>query len=338
MEHTNHFESIMVIGGGAWGTALACVTASNGVETTLWARDDEVVSAINQQGENIRYLPGIAVPQGLQATSDLARTQDADALLFVVPAQSARDMFKAMVGKDRRALPIAIASKGIERETLQLMPAVLKDVWPEARPAMLSGPSFAHDVARGLPTAVTLACVHDSDGARWTKTLGTRTFRPYLSTDIDGVALGGAVKNVLAIAAGIVDGLGIGESARAALIARGFAEFQRLGRAMGVEANTMVGLSGLGDLILTANSSKSRNMSLGQALGRGESLEDILASRNSVSEGVMTADALIGLAQRYGIELPISQSIGDLIDGRKSLDLIVKELLGRPFRSETDMD
>lgn len=215
------------------------------------------------------------------------------------------------------------------------MTEVISAVWPEAQPAVLSGPSFARDVARGQPTAVTLACADEALGAKWLATIGAPHFRPYLSDDLTGAELGGAVKNVLAIAAGVVEGRGLGESARAALIARGFAEFQRLGVALGAKRETMAGLSGLGDLILTASSPQSRNMSLGIELGKGRSLEDVLGERNTVSEGVATADAISSLAQKAGVDAPICAAVSDLVNGRKSVDQIIAALMARPFKSET---
>ena len=230
--------------------------------------------------------------------------------------------------------PVALCSKGVEQRTNKLMTDVLIEVWPAATPAVLSGPSFAKDVATGLPTAVTFACADEAVGRQWVATIGARHFRPYLSDDLVGAELGGAVKNVLAIAAGAVEGLGYGESARAAVIARGFAEFQRLGVAMGAKTETMVGLSGLGDLILTATSRQSRNTSLGFELGKGRALADILAARNSVSEGVATASAICEIARRATVEMPICEAVNALVAGERSIEQIASELMARPFRSE----
>ena len=335
MDSAQPFSSVAVIGGGAWGTALASLCATNGVETTLWVREADVAAAISNTGENIEFLAGVKLPPSLKATNDLGMAAKTEAILFVVPAQFARPAFSQLRKIVPGGTPVALCSKGIERDTGLLMTEALVEVWPEAIPAVLSGPSFARDVARGMPTAVTLACEDQRLGARWISTVGAAHFRPYLSDDVIGAELGGAIKNVLAIAAGAVEGKGLGESARAALIARGFAEFQRLGVALGAKAQTMAGLSGLGDLILTASSSQSRNMSLGLELGKGRALDDILAERNSVSEGVASAAAVTNLAARTGIEMPICAAVADLVSGAKSIDEIIADLLARPFKSET---
>lgn len=335
MNSATPFSSIGVIGGGAWGTALAALCAGNGVETTIWAREEAVVRAINGVRENTEFLPGVALPEALKATDSLSRAAENEALLFVVPAQFARETFGELRTRARDpALPVALCSKGIERDTGLLMTEVISAVWPEAQPAVLSGPSFARDVAIGQPTAVTLACADEALGARWLATIGAPHFRPYLSDDLTGAELGGAIKNVLAIAAGVVDGRGLGESARAALIARGFAEFQRLGVALGARRETMAGLSGLGDLILTASSPQSRNMSLGRELGKGRTLEEVLGERKTVSEGVATADAIHALAQKAGVDTPICTAVSDLVNARKSVDQIIAALMARPFKSE----
>ncbi|PQA88793.1 hypothetical protein CW354_06940 [Marinicaulis flavus] len=329
------FASLGVVGGGAWGTALASLCAANGVPTTLWAREDAVIRAVNDAHENTAFLPGVPLPESLKALNSLGMAAENEALLFVVPAQFARPVLAELrSGAGGRAIPVALCSKGIERATGMLMTEVLHEVWPEAEPAVLSGPSFARDVALGMPTAVTLAAADRDLGSRWVATVGAAHFRPYLSDDLTGAELGGAVKNVLAIAAGVVEGKGLGESARAALIARGFAEFQRLGVALGAKPETMAGLSGLGDLILTASSAHSRNMSLGIELGKGRALDDILAERNTVSEGVATAGAIHALAVKAGAETPICEAVAALVAGEKSVDEIIAALLARPFRSE----
>ncbi|GJL94756.1 MAG: glycerol-3-phosphate dehydrogenase [NAD(P)+] [Hyphococcus sp.] len=327
------FSSISVIGGGAWGTALAHLCAENGVPTLLWAREQDVVDAVTERNENTVYLPGVSLSPALQATSDLSKSAKSEAFLFVVPAQHSRVVLSSLKEYAAETTPIALCSKGIERNTGLLMTEVLSEVWPEARAAVLSGPSFAKDVAQGLPTAVTLAC-GDEVAEKWLATIGAAHFRPYVSSDLLGAELGGAIKNVLAIAAGVVAGKGLGESAKAALIARGFTEFQRLGVALGAEAQTMAGLSGLGDLILTASSPQSRNMSLGLELGKGRALKTILAERNSVSEGVATAEAVIALARKANIEMPICEAVADLVNERKTIDDIIAGLLARPFKSE----
>jgi len=329
------FTSIGVIGGGAWGTALASLCAANGVATTLWARENSVIRAINTAHENTDYLAGVPLPESLKAAESLGMAADCEAILFVVPAQFARSIFAELrSAANGGPVPVALCSKGIERDSGLMMTEVLGAVWPEAIPAVLSGPSFARDVALGLPTAVTLACANAALGARWVATVGAPHFRPYLSADLTGAELGGAIKNVLAIAAGVVEGRGLGESARAALIARGFAEFQRLGEALGAKRETMAGLSGLGDLILTACSPQSRNMSLGIELGKGRPLGEILGERNSVSEGVATAAAIHGLAVKAGVEAPICEAVAALVSGDRTADDIIAALMARPFRTE----
>lgn len=329
------FKSIAIIGAGAWGTALAKLCAENGVDVLLWAREEDVAAAINDCHENPAFLPDIPLPPNLKATHDIAEASRREAILFVAPAQHAR----AVLGEVKRFAaadaPVALCAKGVERGTGLLMTEVLSELWPEARPAVLSGPSFARDVAVGLPTALTLACGDDDLAERWIAAVGAPHFRLYRTDDLVGVELGGAVKNVLAIAAGAVAGRGLGESARAAVIARGFAEFQRLGVALGAEAQTLAGLSGLGDLILTASSTQSRNMSLGRDLGQGRALADILKERNSVSEGVASAEAVMVLAQKAGVDTPICAAVADLVGGRKNIDDIIAELLARPFKPET---
>ncbi len=334
MHSVEPFSSVAVIGGGAWGTALANLCATNGIATTLWAREAAVAEAINKTHENSEFLTGVPLAPALKATNDLGMAASSDAILFVVPAQFARPVFGQLKGLARPKIPVALCSKGIERDTGLLMTQAIEEVWPEAAPAVLSGPSFARDVAKGMPTAVTLACADQTLGERWISTIGAPHFRPYLSHDLIGAELGGAVKNVLAIAAGTVEGKGLGESARAALIARGFAEFQRLGVALGAQAQTMVGLSGLGDLILTASSPQSRNMSLGLELGKGRALEEILAERNSVSEGVASAAAVTNLAAKAGVEMPICAAVSALVGGAETIDKIIADLLARPFKSE----
>lgn len=334
MNKEEAFASVGVIGGGAWGTALAALCARNGVETLLWAREAEVVSAVNEKRENTSFLTGAPLPETLAATHDLGMAAKKQAILFVVPAQFARPILGELRASAQEETPMALCSKGVERKTGLLMTEVLAAVWPGARPAVLSGPSFARDVALGLPTAVTLACADETLGARWVATIGAPTFRPYLTNDLIGAELGGAVKNVLALAAGVVEGKGLGQSARAALIARGFAEFQRIGAALGADPQTMAGLSGLGDLILTACSPQSRNMSLGAELGKGRALEDVLEERHTVSEGVASAAAVASLADKAGVEAPICQAVADLVAGARKVDEIISDLLARPFKPE----
>lgn len=329
------FSSAAVIGGGAWGTALASLMAGKGVDTLIWALEPATAATINDRHVNEIYLPGVKLPETLRATAEIGVAAGREAYLFVAPAQHARVVLAQMKAVAPAAAPLLLCSKGIERGTGLMLTEVLSAVWPSARPAVLSGPSFARDVAEGLPTAVTLAAENQALGQRWLATVSAPHFRPYLSDDPIGAELGGAVKNVLAIAAGAVIGRGLGDSARAALIARGFAEVSRLAMARGGKAETLAGLSGLGDLILTATSPQSRNYSLGLELGRGRKLDDVLGARNSVSEGVATAPAVVAMAKAAGVEMPICAAVADLVSGARGLDAIIAALLARPLKSET---
>lgn len=327
-------DHIGILGGGAWGTALGALIGRQPLAVTLWSRNKEVCTSIRQYRENRVYLPGVGLPENLAVTHALDDMAACTHLISVLPAQHSRGWFEKLGTLLPGPRPVAIASKGIERNTLMLMHEVLADVWPAAIPALISGPSFAEDVARGQPTAVTIAARDEACGQRWQGITGARHFRPYVSTDLTGVALGGSVKNVLAIAAGIVDGLGLGKSAHAALIARGYAEFHRLGLAMGARPSTMRGLSGLGDLILTAGSDRSRNMSLGMRLGKGESLATILGARQSVSEGVASAEAVCQLANRHQVEMPVCAGVAEIVAGRQSVESAIDALMSRPFKPE----
>ena len=302
----SRYQSIGVIGGGAWGTALALAALRAGRQTLLWAREPAVVEAINTAHENRDYLPGVTLPAALRATGDWAEVARCDAVLLVSPAQHLRSACGQLAPHLRAGVPVVICAKGIELDSHALMSEAAAAALPPSTPlAVLSGPTFAAEVARGLPTAVTLACADASIGAALVEALGSRTFRPYLSDDVIGSQIGGAVKNVLAIACGVVEGRKLGDNARAALITRGLAEITRLALALGGRAETLMGLSGLGDLTLTCSSLQSRNMSLGAALGAGRSLSDILAERRSVAEGVYTAAAVVGLAKAKGVDMPI---------------------------------
>ena len=328
------YGRIFVAGAGSWGTALAALCARAGHETLVWSRGAAVAEEINR-GVNETYLPDIALPNALRATTDRGAVRDADAVLLVVPAQAARTEAAALrAASGNAALPVALCCKGIERGTGLLMHQVLREAWPEAGGAVLSGPSFASDVARGLPTAVTLADEDEARGQAWARTIATDTFRPYYSSDVLGAELGGAIKNVLAIACGVVEGKGLGESAKAALMARGFAEARRFALGMGARAETLAGLSGLGDLILTCSSRQSRNMSLGYEIGQGRSAGEIIAERRTVSEGAATAPVLVRLAQERGVEMPVSEAVYGLIEGRLSADEAIRELMTRPLRIE----
>ncbi|MBX3445490.1 MAG: NAD(P)-dependent glycerol-3-phosphate dehydrogenase [Parvibaculaceae bacterium] len=329
------YQKISVVGGGAWGTALAQVAAKAGREVTLWAREADVVEAVNAAHENRAFLPGIPLDPSIRATGDIAEAAHGDALLMVTPAQHMRRMLEELAPHVAEGKPVVLCAKGVEQSTSQLLTEVLAEAMPRALPAVLSGPSFAAEVARGLPTAVTLACEDEAVAEALVHAIGLATFRPYYSSDLIGAEIGGAVKNVLAIACGIVEGKKFGDSARAALTTRGFAELTRLGLALGAKPETLAGLSGLGDLILTCNSPKSRNMSLGLALGEGKTLEEIMGARNSVSEGVHSATAVVALARRYGIEMPIAEAVANIVTGRAGVDETIAALLARPFRSET---
>lgn len=324
-----------MIGAGAWGTALATVAQRAGRNVTLWAREAEVAQSINQRHQNEMFLPDVDLPSEIKATNDYGHLADAGAVLVVTPAQHARATFSSIGDVLPIATPLILCCKGIEVGSGKRISDVLEEALPGSRHAVLSGPSFARDVANGLPTAVTLACPDVSLGRSLAEAIGLPTFRVYLSDDVIGVELGGAVKNVYAIASGIVEGCGLGDSARAALIARAFAELTRLAVAMGAKAETMTGLSGLGDLILTCGSRQSRNMSLGVALGEGQTLDEILAGRTSVAEGVHTAKAVLELARRHAIDMPVAEAINAILSGQLSVSQAINKLLSRPVGDET---
>ena len=325
-----------VIGGGAWGTALALVCVRAGLDTVLWAREAQVVEGVNARRENALYLPGVPIDDGVRAIGDLGDLAGADLILAVAPAQHTRSTLAALAPALRPGTPLVLCSKGVEQGTLKLMTEVLAETLPSAAPAVLSGPSFAAEVSRGLPTAVTLACPDAGLGQALAEALATPTFRPYVATDMIGAEAGGAVKNVLAIACGVVEGRGLGRSAHAALITRGFAEMTRLAVALGAEATTLAGLCGLGDLVLTCSSPQSRNMSTGLALGRGETLEAYLAGKVSIAEGVASAPAVRALALREGVHMPICEAVAGLLAGETTVDAAIMGLLSRPLTTERD--
>ncbi len=327
-------KNIGIIGAGAWGTALAMVAVRSGCRVALWARNPAVAAAINNHHENREYLPGIGLDRTIVATSDLADFTGKDALLLVTPAQSLGKTASDLEPHIKHPLPVAICSKGLERGTNRLLSDVLEQVMPQAIACILSGPSFAIDVAHHLPTAVTLASDDVKTAEALARALGSPSFRPYASGDIIGAQIGGAVKNVLAIACGIVEGRSLGQSARSALTCRGFAELTRFALAHGGKIETLGGLSGLGDLILTCSSQMSRNMSLGYALGQGNSLEQIMKSRNSVTEGVHTAGVVCEIAAQKNIEMPICEAVRDICAGSISVDQAIENLMARPFRQE----
>jgi len=323
-----------VIGGGAWGTALAQVCARAGREVTLWAREPEVVEAVNARHENATFLAGVPLEPSIRATGDYADLAGCDLVLAVPPAQHMRSTLTAFAPHARDGLPIVLCSKGIEQGSLKLMTDVLAETIPQAAPAVLSGPSFAGEVARGLPTAVTLACPDPGCAEAIGEAIATPTFRPYFASDLIGAEAGGAVKNVLAIATGIVEGRELGRSAHAALITRGFSELTRLAVALGGEAETVAGLCGLGDLVLTCSSPQSRNMSVGLALGRGQTLEQALAGKLTVAEGVASAPAVRDLARKLGVEVPICEAVAAILAGQVGVDDAIRGLLSRPLREE----
>ncbi|MGE0848077.1 MAG: NAD(P)H-dependent glycerol-3-phosphate dehydrogenase [Hyphomicrobiaceae bacterium] len=328
------FNSIGIIGGGAWGTALAQALRQAGCSVRLWAREADVADEINARHANTAFLPGVALDAGIAATTELADIASQDVVLMVAPAQHVRAVAAALAPDLGRGKPVILCAKGLEQATGKLLGEVLGETVPQATPAVLSGPSFAADVARGLPAALTLATADEALGEALAAALGSRMLRIYWSGDTVGVQLGGAVKNVLAIAAGIVDGKGLGASAHAALVTRGFAELRRFGEALGARPETLMGLSGLGDLLLTCGSAQSRNMSLGRALGQGQTLQSVLGSRRSVAEGVFTAAAVARVATDKGVDMPISQAVAAIVDGRLGVDTAIEALLSRPQRAE----
>ncbi len=324
-----------VIGGGAWGTALAQVCARAGLSVTLWAREAEVVEAVNASHENTLFLSGVALDSRITATDQMADLASCDLILAVAPAQHLRSVLASLAAVARPGLPVVLCAKGVEQGSLKLMTEVAAEVIPQAAIAVLSGPSFAGEVASGLPTAVTLACADEALGRTLAETLATPTFRPYLADDLLGAEIGGAVKNVLAIACGIVEGRGLGRSAHAALITRGFAEMTRMAVALGGRPETVAGLCGLGDLVLTCSSPQSRNMSVGLALGQGQTLEAALSGKLSVAEGVASAPAVRALAAKLGVEAPICEAVAAILAGEVEVDAAIASLLSRPIRFES---
>jgi glycerol-3-phosphate dehydrogenase (NAD(P)+) len=321
-------NSVAVIGAGAWGTALASVAARAGRDVILYARNAEAAARMTATRENPK-LPGVAVDPRIAITSDIATAARADIILLATPAQNLRDALAALASHLAAATPLIACAKGIERGTHKFMTDVIAEAAPGAIPGILSGPSFASDVARGLPTAVTLATKDESLASTLVQALGSSTFRPYHTSDVRGVEIGGAAKNVLAIAAGIGVGKQLGASAQAALTTRGFSELVRLGRACGARAETMSGLSGLGDLILTCSSPQSRNFSLGIALGRGER-----PLRDKLAEGEFTAPVLIELAASKNVDMPVSNAVAGILSGTTTIDEAIENLLTRPFKAE----
>jgi len=322
---------LAVVGAGAWGTALAQAMADR-ADVLIWAREPEVVAAINETRENPLFLPGVTLSERIRATANLADLAAHGLWLVAPPAQHLRRVLAA--APLAHAPTLVLCAKGIEAGSHRLMAEVAAEVAPASPLAVLSGPSFAADVAHGLPTAVTLAAPELAAACRLAEQLARPALRPYASDDVVGAEIGGAVKNVLAIACGVVVGAKLGESARAALVARGFAEMTRFAVARGARAETLAGLSGLGDLVLTCGSPQSRNMRLGIALGEGRSAADALAGSLAVAEGAATAPVLVEAAAAFGVEMPIAHAVADLIAGRATAEAVIDRLLNRPLRSE----
>ncbi len=330
-------EHIGIIGAGAWGTALALSCARAGHAVSLWVREPELAETMRRRRENVRYLPDIALPEAIMPTNDLGEAAAGEVLLLVTPAQTTREMLRAlkMVGAvDEK--PLVLCAKGIEVATGEFLSDVVREEAPAFTPFVLSGPSFAIEVAKNLPAAVTLAGEDIERARELARLLAHPRFRIYSSDDIIGVQLGGALKNVLAIACGIVAGMGLGDSARAALLTRAFAEMRRLGRALGAREETLSGLSGLGDLMLTATSAKSRNYTLGEELGRGRSLDEVMGERITVAEGVFTAQIVTRMAQEHGVDMPVSEAVRRVVTGQSKPVEEVEWLLSRPLRDETE--
>lgn len=322
------FERIAVLGAGSWGTALAHAALRAGRDVVLWSRDAKAAEAMAATRLN-PLLPDVVIDKRIAITSTLADALKADAILAAVPAQSLRSLASLIAPSLSENIPVISCAKGIERGTHKFMTQIIADAAPRATPAILSGPSFAADVARGLPTAVTLSAADETIAADLAKALGSATFRPYHTTDLRGVEVGGAAKNVLAIATGIVSGRGLGASAAAALVTRGFAELVRFGRNLGAQPETLTGLSGLGDLVLTCSSPQSRNYSLGLSLGRGQPDQS-----HKLAEGAFTASVLSEMAKEYGVDMPITAAVAAVLDGTMSVDDAIASLMTRPFRAE----
>ena len=327
-------QSVGIVGAGAWGTALATTSRRAGRDVLLWAYEPQTLADVNHNHRNEVYLPGVALDPAIEATGRLNEVANCDLLLIATPAQHAREIAEELAPYLKAGQPLVICSKGLEQATGMLISQVLAEVAPGCEIAVLSGPSFAAEVARGLPAAVTLATAEEGHGRALSYALSHMPFRCYWSDDVIGAEIGGAVKNVYAIAAGIVAGKTLGASAHAALVTRGFAEMMRFGAALGARRETLTGLSGLGDLVLTCGSLQSRNMSLGIELGQGKSLKEALGNRPTVTEGVYTASALVEMAAARGIDMPIAQAVHAVISGLATVDEAIEALLARPLRAE----
>ncbi|MEM9473533.1 MAG: NAD(P)H-dependent glycerol-3-phosphate dehydrogenase [Pseudomonadota bacterium] len=324
-----------VVGAGAWGTALATMCVRAGLTTTLWCRSADLAEAIAAHRENEKYLPGHKLPDGLQVTANMSDAADGDLLILATPAQATRQVVTALTDHVDQKAPLIITAKGLERDSNKFLTDVVHEC-SDLQPLVLSGPSFAADVVAGLPTAITLAGGNGQQTSAIAHALSTRSLRIYVSGDLKGVQIGGAVKNVLAIAVGICAGKGLGASAQAALLARSFAELRRLAGALGAQTETLFGLSGLGDLVLTCSSTQSRNFSLGIELGKGADLEAVLASRTAVSEGVHTAAVVRAIAAAHKVEMPVCEAVARIVTDSANVDDEITQLMSRPLRAEHD--
>ncbi|MAM77547.1 MAG: glycerol-3-phosphate acyltransferase [Alphaproteobacteria bacterium] len=328
-------SKVGIIGAGAWGTALACAMKRAGNEVIIYAHEKETADAINSKHINITFLPEVTLDSTIRATNSLEKATKADAVLLVSPSQYFRKSCEMLAGIWRQGVPAIICTKGIETQTSSLMSEIFRETMPLVRVAILSGPTFAMEVADDLPTAMTLATDDETLGKLLMEVMTTKHFRIYRSRDVIGAQIGGAVKNVIAIACGIVKGRGFGENSRAAIVTRGLAEMVRLGVAKGARPETLSGLAGTGDLILTCSSTQSRNFSLGCELGSGDTLENIMKKRVSVAEGVSSAPSVVSLAQKIGVEVPICSAVNDIISNRVGIEVAISNLLARPLKEET---
>ncbi|MDB4044512.1 MAG: NAD(P)H-dependent glycerol-3-phosphate dehydrogenase [Emcibacteraceae bacterium] len=325
---------IGVIGGGAWGTALAQLSAKAGSKVILWAREEKVVKKINEEHENEMFLKGVGLSNNVRATTNLADMVDNEFIFIAVPAQFVRSVLKEVKKYLSDGVILVLCAKGIEQSSGKLMTEVVSEIMPKSPLVVLSGPTFAREVALGLPSAVTIASKYQQITKRLLGVIGQPTFRPYVSRDIVGAEIGGALKNVFAIACGITTGRKMGDNARAALITRSLSEMVRYGESYGAERSTMMGLCGLGDLILTCSSTQSRNLSLGIALGEGKTIEDLMTNRLTVAEGYYTSSVLAKISQDKNIDMPIVMAVNDILHEGKNIDQVIGDLLNRPFVSE----
>ena len=325
---------IGVIGGGAWGTALAQLSAKAGSNVILWAREEKVVKKINEEHENEMFLKGVGLSNKVRATTNLADMVGNEFIFIAVPAQFVRSVLKEVKKYLSDGVILVLCAKGIEQSSGRLMTEVVSEIMPKSPLVVLSGPTFAREVALGLPSAVTIASKYQQITKRLLRVIGQPTFRPYASRDIAGAEIGGALKNVFAIACGITIGRKMGDNARAALITRSLSEMVRYGESYGAERTTMMGLCGLGDLILTCSSTQSRNLSLGIALGEGKTIEDLMTNRLTVAEGYYTSSVLAKISQDKNIDMPIVGAVNDILHEGKNIDQVIGDLLNRPFVSE----